>query len=65
MTINKLQGQSLSVVGIDLVSSCFSHGQLYVALSHARDIQRLAVLFPINKGQRTNNVIYPEVLLET
>jgi ATP-dependent DNA helicase PIF1 len=27
MTINKAQGQSLSVAGINLESSCFSHGQ--------------------------------------
>ena len=30
MTINKSQGQSLGVVGIDLSVPCFSHGQLYV-----------------------------------
>ncbi|XP_067949939.1 ATP-dependent DNA helicase PIF1-like [Watersipora subatra] len=28
MTINKLQGQSLKVAGIDLLSPCFSHGRL-------------------------------------
>ncbi|KAM4034540.1 ATP-dependent DNA helicase PIF1-like [Anomaloglossus baeobatrachus] len=33
MSINKAQGQSLKVVGIDLQSTCFSHGQLYVACS--------------------------------
>ncbi|XP_073532421.1 uncharacterized protein [Phyllobates terribilis] len=33
MSINKAQGQSLKVVGIDLQSPCFSHGQLYVACS--------------------------------
>jgi ATP-dependent DNA helicase PIF1 len=33
MTINKAQGQSLSVAGVNLESSCFSHGQLYVACS--------------------------------
>ncbi|KAL4149369.1 hypothetical protein QTP88_003330 [Uroleucon formosanum] len=31
MTINKSQGQSLSVCGINLENPCFSHGQLYVA----------------------------------
>src|SRR5260370_5964535 len=30
MTINKSQGQSVNVVGIDLRVPCFSHGQLYV-----------------------------------
>uniref|UniRef100_A0AAG5CX79 DNA helicase Pif1-like 2B domain-containing protein n=1 Tax=Anopheles atroparvus TaxID=41427 RepID=A0AAG5CX79_ANOAO len=33
MTINKSQGQSLEVCGINLEFSCFSHGQLYVACS--------------------------------
>ena len=31
MTINKAQGQSLQVCGLDLESPCFSHGQLYGA----------------------------------
>ncbi|XP_045456894.1 uncharacterized protein LOC123666920 [Melitaea cinxia] len=33
ITINKAQGQTLKVAGIDLTDQCFSHGQLYVALS--------------------------------
>ena len=33
MTINKSQGQSLSVRGLNLDNPCFSHGQLYVACS--------------------------------
>jgi ATP-dependent DNA helicase PIF1 len=33
MTINKSQGQTMSVCGLDLSTSCFSHGQLYVACS--------------------------------
>ena len=33
MTINKAQGQSFIVAGVDLRSDCFSHGQLYVAFS--------------------------------
>jgi hypothetical protein len=33
MSINRAQGQSLSVAGVNLESSCFSHGQLYVACS--------------------------------
>ncbi len=34
MTINKSQGQSVTYVGLDLCTPVFSHGQLYVALSH-------------------------------
>ncbi|XP_074114110.1 ATP-dependent DNA helicase pif1-like [Cotesia typhae] len=33
MTINKAQGQSLNLAGVDLQSNCFSHGQFYVACS--------------------------------
>ncbi|XP_044582994.1 uncharacterized protein LOC123264012 [Cotesia glomerata] len=33
MTINKAQGQSLKMTGVDLRNDCFSHGQLYVACS--------------------------------
>jgi ATP-dependent DNA helicase PIF1 len=31
MTINKSQGQTMSVCGLDLSTSCFSHGQLHMA----------------------------------
>jgi ATP-dependent DNA helicase PIF1 len=33
MTINKSQGHTMSVCGLDLSTSCFSHGRLYVACS--------------------------------
>jgi ATP-dependent DNA helicase PIF1 len=33
ITINKSQGQTMSVCGLDLSTSCFSHRQLYVACS--------------------------------
>ena len=33
MSINKAQGQSLKVAGVNLATPCFSHGQLYVACS--------------------------------
>jgi ATP-dependent exoDNAse (exonuclease V) alpha subunit len=33
MTINKSQGQTMSICGLDLSTPCFSHGQLYVACS--------------------------------
>jgi len=61
MTVNKSQGQSLETVGVDLRSSAFSHGQLYVALSRVTDVRRLTVLLAENRTT-TENIVYPEVL---
>ena len=33
MTINKAQGQTLKIIGLDLRQPIFAHGMLYVALS--------------------------------
>ena len=33
MSINKSQGQTLKVAGLQLEEPCFSHGQLYVGAS--------------------------------
>nr|XP_027086673.1 uncharacterized protein LOC113708416 [Coffea arabica] len=44
MTINKSQGQTLDYVGIYLREPVFSHGQLYVALSRARNSSAVKVL---------------------
>ncbi|XP_074313506.1 ATP-dependent DNA helicase PIF1-like [Silene latifolia] len=43
MTINKCQGQTLSQVAVYLPRPCFSHGQLYVALSRARKASQITV----------------------
>lgn len=64
MTINKAEGQSLHTVGIDLRVPVFSHGQLYVALSRATSSKRVRVLLPENAENKTQNVVYPEVLLD-
>ena len=63
MTVNKAQGQSLDVVGIDLRSPPFSHGQLYVALSRVTDVNRLTLLSLQDGRCFTQNIVYPEVLL--
>lgn len=72
MTINKSQGQSLGRVGVHLLNPCFAHGQLYVALSRATNVEHLSILLPEDRcrtdanGRRlftTMNVLYPEVLL--
>lgn len=59
MTINKAQGQSLGVVGVDLRTECFSHGQLYVACSRVGQENNLYILAPDGK---TKNVVYPQAL---
>lgn len=65
MTINKVQGQSLDVVGVDLRIPVFTHGQLYVALSRATNVDALVVLQPDTPEtvSATTNIVYPEVLL--
>ena len=63
MTINKSQGQSVKNVGLDLRTSVFSHGQLYVALSRCTSANRIKVLLPANcENRRTPNIVYKEVL---
>lgn len=58
MTINKAQGQSLKVAGVDLRSDWFSHGQLYVACSRESS-KDLIILQPEHKAR---NIVYREVL---
>ncbi|GFX44715.1 ATP-dependent DNA helicase [Trichonephila clavipes] len=55
MTINKSQGQSLGIAGIDLQTPCFSHGQLYVACSRVSKEENLFVHTPNGTAK---NVVY-------
>ena len=64
MTVNKAQGQSLDVVGIDLREPAFTHGQLYVALSRVTTLEGLMVLQHAECGRRAQNKVYPEVLIQ-
>ena len=59
MTINKSQGQSMKVVGLNLADPVFSHGQLYVGTTRVGNPNRLFILAPQGK---TKNIVYPEAL---
>ena len=73
MTINKSQGQTFQRVGIFLPQPCFSHGQLYVAMSRVASPSAITILSqPESAGaiaaggeggaSATANVVYTEVL---
>jgi len=62
LSINKAQGQSVRYVGINLRSSVFSHGQLYVALLRATCSRNIKVLLA-DEEPLTANVVYDEVLI--
>jgi ATP-dependent DNA helicase PIF1 len=59
MTINKAQGQSLEVCGLNLENPCFSHGQLYVACSRVGNPSNLFIYAPEGK---TKNIVYQRAL---
>ncbi|XP_044592333.1 uncharacterized protein LOC123270358 [Cotesia glomerata] len=59
MTINKSQGQSLEVCGINLELSCFSHGQLYVACSR---VGKPSALFIFSPDGKTKNIVHHQAL---
>ena len=63
MTINKSQGESMANVGLYLPNPVFSLGQIYVALSQIKSIDRLRVLILDKEKKPTNttkNVVYIE-----
>lgn len=59
MTINKAQGQSLQVCGLNLEQECFSHGQLYVACSR---VGKPSSLFIHTNEGKTKNIVYARAL---
>lgn len=56
MSINKAQGQTLNVCGVNLGKSCFSHGQLYVACARVGTPSRL---FIHAQNGKAKNTVYP------
>jgi len=69
MTINKVQGQTFSKVGIYMQRPCFSYGQLYVTMSKARRFTDVKVEI-INNARQSNhrggmytpNVVHRQIL---
>ena len=59
ITINKAQGQSLKVAGINLESPCFFHGQLYVACSRVGNPKHL---FIFALDGKTKNIVNSKAL---
>jgi hypothetical protein len=65
-TINKSQGQTLKVAGIYLSDPCFTHGQLYVAVSRVGDPDNIRLAIKRERGDmfhKTRNIVYKQVLL--
>ena len=62
MTINKIQGQILSVVGVRLEEPTFTHRQLYVTASWLGDPQHLHIAVIKSVRRKTRNVVYEEIL---
>ncbi|GMF60995.1 unnamed protein product [Phytophthora fragariaefolia] len=66
MTINKAQGQTVHNLGLYLASPCFSHGQLYVALSRVTVSSRIKAVieYPeLEESDRvyTANIVYRQI----
>ncbi|KAK1334663.1 LOW QUALITY PROTEIN: hypothetical protein QTO34_005671 [Cnephaeus nilssonii] len=61
ITINKAQGQSLELCGLDLDTDCFSHGQLYVAYSRVGKPDNLSIC---TDNGTTKNIVYSQALME-
>ncbi|KXN89049.1 hypothetical protein AN958_06400, partial [Leucoagaricus sp. SymC.cos] len=55
-------GQSVKYVEINLQTSVFSHGQLYVVFSYCTSCHHIRVFLPQQNNNKTVNVVYKEVL---
>ena len=57
MSINKIQGQSLSRVELYLKEHVFSRGQFYVALSRVKSRDEVKLLILYKDGRSTNKLL--------
>jgi ATP-dependent DNA helicase PIF1 len=64
MSINRAQGQSLKVPGINLDTPCFSHSQLYVACSRVGTGKNLYVFAPDAETKHSPKTLFPLSLLK-
>lgn len=66
MSFHKSQGQTIQLVGVDLRTDCFTHGQLYVGLSRVQspnDIRVLVQSDRVHDGVAyTKNIVYRDLL---
>ena len=60
MTIHKAQGKTLESVIVDVSRGCFTHGQLYVALSRTRNASDMHITAPL----RSRDVIFDNRVIE-
>jgi hypothetical protein len=60
MTINKSQGQTFKVIGVDIREPCFTHGLLYVAASRRGSGKDLTFLCKDNT-RNSHNPVYKEI----
>ena len=56
MTVNKSQGQTLGIIGLDLRTAAFTHGQLNVAMSRVTNVANLAILYNSTSPVVTQNI---------
>ena len=60
LTVNKSQGQTFAIIGVDLRKECFSYGQLYVSLSRVGSPENHYILLPTTSN--TTNIVYRKAL---
>uniref|UniRef100_A0A914Y380 DNA replication helicase domain-containing protein n=1 Tax=Panagrolaimus superbus TaxID=310955 RepID=A0A914Y380_9BILA len=63
MTINKSQGQTLNRVGLYFrQGECFSHGQLYTAMSRVRTKKSIKIVTAVLDTLTTKNIVWRQLL---